>query len=69
MTSMLKDAEAYVIDFGHWSERWKISLPQHLKIVWTTNGKNVQFPTFISDMDSGNGDEMVKGIWSRYNGT
>lgn len=58
-----KDAEAYVIDFGHWSERWKISLPQHLKIVWTTNGKNVQFPTFISDMDSGDGNEMVKGIW------
>lgn len=58
-----KDAEAYVIDFGHWSERWKISLPQHLKIVWTTNGKNTQFPTFISDMDSGDGNEMVKGIW------
>ncbi|MBL0023977.1 MAG: hypothetical protein IPO98_02680 [Saprospiraceae bacterium] len=58
-----KDAEAYVIDFGHWSERWKISLPQHLKIVWTTNGKNVQFPTFISDMDSGDGNEMVKGFW------
>ncbi|MBK9565184.1 MAG: hypothetical protein IPO37_08395 [Saprospiraceae bacterium] len=58
-----KDAEAYVIDFGHWSDRWKISLPQHLKIVWTTNGKNVQFPSFISDMDSGDGNEMVKGIW------
>ncbi|MDV7392794.1 hypothetical protein RZS08_15605, partial [Arthrospira platensis SPKY1] len=21
------DAEAYVLDFGHWDERWKISLP------------------------------------------
>jgi hypothetical protein len=58
-----KDPEAYVIDFGHWSERWKISLPQHLKIVWTTNGKNAQFPSFISDMDSGDGNELVRGIW------
>ncbi|MBK9256792.1 MAG: hypothetical protein IPM42_14995 [Saprospiraceae bacterium] len=56
-------AESYVIDFGHWDERWKISLPQHLKIVWTTNGNNTQFPTFISDMDSGDGNEMVKGFW------
>jgi chitodextrinase len=56
-------AESYVIDFGHWSERWKISLPQHLKIVWTTNSNNVQFPVFISDMDSGDGNEMVKTFW------
>lgn len=57
------DAEAYVIDFGHWDQRFKISLPQHLKIVWTTNGKNTQFPVFISDMDSGDGNEMVQGFW------
>ncbi len=56
-------AESYVIDFGHWDERWKISLPQHLKIVWTTNSNNVQFPHFISDMDSGDGNEMVKTFW------
>jgi chitodextrinase len=56
-------AESYVMDFGHWSERWKISLPQHLKIVWTTNSNNVQFPVFISDMDSGDGNEMVKTFW------
>jgi hypothetical protein len=56
-------AEAYVMDFGHWSSRWKISLPQHLKIVWTTNGNNTQFTNFISDMDSGDGNEMVKGFW------
>ncbi len=56
-------AEAYVLDFGHWDQRWKISLPQHLKIVWTTNSKNTQFPNFISDMDSGDGNEMVKGFW------
>ncbi len=59
----IANAEAYVIDFGHWSERWKISLPQHLKIVWTTNSNNVQFPNFISDMDSGDGNEMVKTFW------
>lgn len=59
----IADAEAYVMDFGHWSERWKISLPQHLRIVWTTNGNNVQFPVFISDMDSGDGNEMVKSFW------
>ncbi|MCK6690608.1 MAG: fibronectin type III domain-containing protein, partial [Thermoanaerobaculia bacterium] len=59
----LQDAEAYVIDFGHWDQRWKVSLPQHLKIVWTTNGNNAQFPNFISDMDSGDGNEMVKGFW------
>jgi chitodextrinase len=59
----LADAESYVIDFGHWDERWKISLPQHLKIVWTTNGNNAQFDHFISDMDSGDGNELVIGFW------
>jgi len=59
----IADAEAYVLDFGHWSERWKISLPQHKKIVWTTNGNNAQFPTFISDMDSGDGNELVENFW------
>ncbi|MEO6130482.1 MAG: LamG-like jellyroll fold domain-containing protein, partial [Saprospiraceae bacterium] len=55
--------EVYVIDFGHWSERWKISLPQHKKIVWTTNGNNVQFDHFIHDMDSGDGNELIPGFW------
>ena len=59
----LSDAEAYVIDFGHWDQRWKISLPQHLKIVWTTNSKNALSNNFITDMDSGDGNEMTKGIW------
>lgn len=59
----LADAEAYLIDFGHWNERWKISLPQHLKPVWTTNSKNAQFDNFISDMDSGDGNELVIGFW------
>ncbi|MEZ4932396.1 MAG: LamG-like jellyroll fold domain-containing protein [Saprospiraceae bacterium] len=40
-----------------------MSLPQHLKIVWTTNSENTQFPNFISDMDSGDGNEMVIGFW------
>lgn len=59
----LQDPEAYVLDFGHWNERWKISLPQHLKIVWTTNSENVQFPNAIHDMDSGDGNELVIGFW------
>ena len=59
----IADAEAYVIDFGHWNQRWKISLPQHLKIVWTTNSKNAQFNNAISDMDSGDGNELVANVW------
>lgn len=60
----LNDAEAYILDFGHWSERWKISLPQHRKIVWTTHGYNLQFPAgFPHDMDSGDGNDLVIGFW------
>ena len=59
----IADAEAYVIDFGHWDQRWKISLPQHLRIVWTTNSKNALSNNFIVDMDAGDGNELVKGIW------
>lgn len=59
----LDDPEAYVLDFGHWDERWKISLPQHLKIVWTTNSKNAQFDHAVSDMDAGDGNELVIGFW------
>jgi len=57
------DAEAYIMSFGHWSERWKISLPQHTKIVFTTNSMNAQFDNAISDMDSGDGNELVPGFW------
>ncbi|GJM35199.1 MAG: hypothetical protein DHS20C18_42000 [Saprospiraceae bacterium] len=57
------DAEAYVMDFGHWSNRWKISLPQHLKIVWTTNSTNTVSDNFIHDMDSGDGNDLVVGFW------
>jgi chitodextrinase len=62
-SSKLSDAEAYVIDFGHWSQRWKVSLPQHLRIVFTTASKNTQIPNDIKDMDSGDGNELVKGTW------
>jgi chitodextrinase len=58
-----KDAEAYVLDFGHWDQRWKISLPQHRRIVWTTNSKNIQFPNFISDMDAKDGNELTLRDW------
>jgi chitodextrinase len=57
------DPEAYILDFGHWDERWKVSLPQHLKVVWTTNSKNTQFDKAISDMDSGDGNELIKDFW------
>ena len=59
----LADAEAYVIDFGHWDQRWKISLPTHRRIVWTTNSKNTLSNNFITDMDSGDGNDLVIGIW------
>ena len=59
----IADAEAYVIDFGHWDQRWKISLPQHLRIVWTTNSKNTLSNNFIVDMDAGDGNELVRNIW------
>ncbi len=59
----LADAEAYVIDFGHWDQRWKISLPQHRRIVFTTNAKNVLSNNFITDMDSGDGNDLTIGIW------
>jgi chitodextrinase len=58
-----QDAEAYVLDFGHWDQRWKISLPQHQKIVWTTNSKNAVSENFIHDMDSKDGNELVVGFW------
>jgi chitodextrinase len=57
------DPEAYVIDFGNWNERFKISLPQHQKIVWTTNSKNAASDNFVHDMDSGDGNELVVGFW------
>jgi chitodextrinase len=59
----IADAEAYILDFGHWSQRWKISLPQHLKIVWTTNSNTPLFPSLIHDMDSKDGNDLVKGFW------
>lgn len=55
--------EAFILDFGHWNERWKISLPQHLKVVWTTNSKNNILPNAVSDMDSGDGNELLIGFW------
>ena len=57
------DAESYVIDFGNWNQRFKISLPQHQKIVWTTNSKNAVSENFIHDMDSKDGNELVVGNW------
>ena len=57
------DQESYIIDFGHYDQRWKISLPHHLRIVWSTSSKNAQFANAIVDMDSKDGNELIKGIW------
>ncbi|MDV7393694.1 LamG domain-containing protein, partial [Arthrospira platensis SPKY1] len=51
--------EAFLLSFGGWQERWKISLPPHGKPVWTTNHSNG-----ISDMDSGDGNELQVGVWT-----
>ncbi|HZV43108.1 MAG TPA: LamG-like jellyroll fold domain-containing protein, partial [Saprospiraceae bacterium] len=53
------NGEAYLISFGGWQERYKISLPAHGKPVWTTNHVGG-----ISDMDSGAGHELVPGEWT-----
>ncbi|HEX5111344.1 MAG TPA: LamG domain-containing protein, partial [Saprospiraceae bacterium] len=52
------NGEAYIASFGGWQQRWKISLPSHGKMVWTTNHSNG-----ISDMDAGGGHELVPGQW------
>ncbi|MGB3078967.1 MAG: LamG-like jellyroll fold domain-containing protein [Saprospiraceae bacterium] len=59
----LADPEAYIMDFGNYDERWKISLPVHRQIVWTTNSKNTLADHFIHDMDSGAGNDLVIGFW------
>ena len=59
----LENPEAFILDFGHWDQRWKISLPQHLKVVWTTNSKTNVLPNSIHDMDSGDGNELIAGFW------
>ncbi len=56
-------SEAYILDFGHWSQRWKISIPQHTRIVFTTNSQTLQIPNYIVDMDSKDGNELIKGFW------
>jgi hypothetical protein len=51
--------EVYPLSFGGWQQRWKISLPNHGKLIWTTNNSSG-----ISDMDSGDGNELVPGAWT-----
>ena len=59
----LNDPEAYIIDFGNYDQRWKISLPIHKRIVWTTNSKNGLINPQIVDMDAASGNELVEGFW------
>ena len=57
------DAESYLINFGDWDQRMKVSIPHHTRIVFTTNAKSTQLPNHIVDMDSKDGNELVKGHW------
>jgi hypothetical protein len=56
--SLPGSGEVFLLSFGGWQERWKISLPPHGKPVWTTNHSNG-----ISDMDSGDGNTLQAGEW------
>ena len=54
--SIPAQGEAYLVSFGGWQERYKISLPGHGKLIWTTNADG------ISDMDAGDGNELQVGV-------
>ncbi|MBK9489638.1 MAG: LamG domain-containing protein [Haliscomenobacter sp.] len=56
--SLPVQGEVFLLSFGGWQERWKISMPNHGKPVWTTNHTNG-----ISDMDSGDGNTLAVGVW------
>ncbi len=58
-TSLPATGEAYIASFGGWQERWKISLPSHGKMVWTTHATSC-----CSDLDAGGGNELVPGTWT-----
>ena len=60
VTELPASGEAYIMSFGGWQERWKISLPSHGKPVFTTNGSF----GCCSDMDSGDGNELQPGVWT-----
>ncbi len=51
--------EAYLLSFGGWQERWKISLPSHGKAVWTTHATSC-----CSDLDAGDANALVPGTWT-----
>jgi hypothetical protein len=50
--------EAYLLSFGGWQQRWKISLPPHGKPVFTTHSGGA----CCSDMDSGT--PLTLGAWT-----
>jgi hypothetical protein len=58
VTEIPAQGEAYLLTLGSWQERWKISLPSHGKLIWTTNAN------IISDMDAGDGNELQEGVWT-----
>lgn len=61
--ALVVSGESYIIDFGNWDQRCKVSLPAHGKVVWTTNTKNILSDNFIHDMDSKDGNELIVNNW------
>ncbi|HRF39287.1 MAG TPA: LamG domain-containing protein, partial [Saprospiraceae bacterium] len=59
--------EAYLLSFGGWQQRWKISLPGHGKPVFTTHSNGA----CCSDMDSNS--PLPANVWTHvtmvHNGT
>ena len=53
-----EQGEVFLLSFGGWQERFKISLPGHGKPVFTTNSSSG-----ISDMDAGDGNNLTVGEW------
>ena len=51
--------EAYLLSYGGWQERLKISVPSHGKVVFSTNNVG----TGNSDMDAGDGNALPIGVW------
>ena len=59
MNELPANGEVYLLSFGGWQERYKISLPSHGKVVFTTYATSC-----CSDMDAGAGNELVPGTWA-----
>ena len=59
MNELPATGEVYLMSFGGWQERFKLAVPSHGKVVFTTYAT-----TCCSDMDAGDGNELVVGEWT-----